>query len=373
MTVAAFPRVLQVVLSLHPGGTERLVLELVRRLGAEIPMAVCCLDAEGLWGNELQRTGVPVTTLSRQPGFHPGLSRGVTRAARAHKATLIHAHHYSPFVYSAIARLWGGPPVVFTEHGRLSDTGPSLKRRWANRALAMGARSVFTVSRELGDHLVAEGFPSSQVATIYNGIEIGSVPTTGERDQMRASLGIDGETFVVGTVARLDPVKDLRTLVSAVHALAQRRPAMLLIVGDGTERPALEAHAGAIDATASVRFLGHRDDARTILAACDAYANSSISEGISLTILEAMAAGLPIVATQVGGTPEIIDDAVGRLVPSRNSDVFAHALAALAQAPELRRALGDAGRARVVDRFTIERMVSDYARVYRRGGQKSAA
>jgi glycosyltransferase involved in cell wall biosynthesis len=231
---------------------------------------------------------------------------------------------------------------------------------------------VFAVSRELGVHLEEEGFPPSQVATIYNGIDVGPLPTATERQQMRAALGLDDHTFVIGTIARLDPVKDLGTLISAVGRLARRRAVVLLIVGDGAERAALERHADAIDAASCVRFLGHRDDARAILAACDVYANSSISEGISLTILEAMAAGLPVVATRVGGTPEIIDAAVGLLVASRNPDALAESLATLAAAPLVCLALGQAGRQRAEQRFTIQRMVADYAQVYRSTGQKSS-
>jgi hypothetical protein len=98
------PRVLQVVLSLHPGGTERLVLELVRRLNETMPMAVCCLDEAGAWAKDLEAEGISVTALQRRAGFHPVLGHGVARAARRHGATVIHAHHYSPFVYSALGR-----------------------------------------------------------------------------------------------------------------------------------------------------------------------------------------------------------------------------------------------------------------------------
>jgi glycosyltransferase involved in cell wall biosynthesis len=113
-----------------------------------------------------------------------------------------------------------------------------------------------------------------------------------------------------------------------------------------------------------VQFLGHRDDARAWLAGCDIYANSSISEGISLTILEAMAAGLPVVATRAGGTVEIVDDACGRLVPTRNAHALGGALAELGADPGRRRALGTVARERVEQRFTIERMIGNYRDAY---------
>jgi glycosyltransferase involved in cell wall biosynthesis len=359
------PRVLQVVLSLAPGGTERLVLDLVRRLRDRMPMAVCCLDEEGAWGRELAAEGIVVTALRRTPGFHPSLGREVARAARAHGATVVHAHHYSPFVYSAVARLWGGPSrVIFTEHGRLSDRGPSRKRRLANRLLGAAATRVFTVSRELGEHIVQEGLPRRKVSVIYNGIDVGPLPDAAARREVRARLGADDGELVIGTIARLDPVKDLGTLIRAVGVVARSVPARLVIVGDGEERVALERAAAETGTPGLVRFLGHRDDARMWLAGCDVYANSSISEGISLTILEAMAAGLPIVATSVGGTPEIVDSSCGRVVPSRDAGALAAALVAVDVEPGVRRALGAAARLRVERDFPIERMVGEYAAAY---------
>jgi glycosyltransferase involved in cell wall biosynthesis len=359
------PRVLQVVLSLAPGGTERLVLELVRRLHASIPMAVCCLDEAGAWGRDLQTEGIEVSVLGRQEGFHPQLGRAVAAAARRHRATVIHAHHYSPFVYSALARLWGGPGhVIFTEHGRLSDAGPSRKRRLANAVLGYGASRVFTVSRELGQHLAEEGFPARRLGVIYNGIAIGPAPTPAERAEIRARLGVTNDVLVVGTVARLDPVKDLGTLIEATRLVAARAPIRLVIVGDGSERGSLEDAAVEAGIGDHVMFLGHRDDARAWLAGFDVYANSSISEGVSLTILEAMAAGLPVVATRVGGTPEVVDESCGRLVPARDASALATALLELRSNPETIHALHAAARARVERQFTIERMVADYAGVY---------
>src|SRR6185295_3124444 len=153
--------------------------------------------------------------------------------------------------------------------------------------------------------------------------------------------------FVVGTVARLDPVKDLGTLIEAASEVSAVAPIVILVVGDGPERARLESLAATRGLASRVRFLGHRDDARRCLAACDAYVNCSVSEGVSLTILEAMAASLPIVATAVGGTPEVIDASCGLLVQSRDRRALASAMIELAQRPNLRTKLGAAARQRV--------------------------
>ena len=297
------PRVLQVVLSLNPGGTERLVVELVRRLHADIPMAVCCLDEEGSWGRELRESGVSVVALGRNSGFHPSLGRGIARLARQHRADVVHCHHYSPFVYGCLSRLWAPyVSVLFTEHGRLSDARPSRKRRVANAWFSRVPSAVFAVSEDLKRHIVAEGFSDRAVRVIHNGIDMSLTHDAATRTRVRAQIGADDAAVVVGTVARLDPVKDLGTLIAALAKLDGEPTIQLVIVGDGSERPALTTMVERNGLSGRVWFAGHREDARDWLQGCDIYANSSIGEGISLTILEAMAARLPIVATRVGGT-----------------------------------------------------------------------
>ncbi len=175
------------------------------------------------------------------------------------------------------------------------------------------------------------------------------------------------DRFVVGTVARLDPVKDLRTLLEAFAALRRAGPgALLAIAGDGPERGRLAdaaRHGGAADA---VRFVGHRGDARRLLPGLVVYANSSTSEGVALTILEAMAAGRAVVATRVGGTPEVVvDGETGLLVPARSPAALAAALGALAADRDRTAARGAAGRRRLERRFTVARMVAAYERIYR--------
>ena len=359
------PRVLQVILSLCPGGTERLLIELIRRLNAEIEMMVCCLDAPGEWAPQLQAFGIEVTSLGRQSGFRPGLGHAIAGQARKYGATIVHAHQYSPFVYSALARIWQpAMGVVFTEHGRLSDAPPSGKRRLANRVLSKLPRRVFAVSENLRRHLISEGFAPDAVQVIYNGIDVGDRPEAKARRRVRDQLGTSDDTLVIGTIARLDRVKDLGTLLRAMSLISRRRPVMLLIIGDGPERAKLERLGSDLGISSHVRFLGHRDDAREWLAGFDVYVNSSVSEGISLTILEAMAAGLPVVATRVGGTPEVVIDNCGRLVEARDAGGLATALQELAREPALRSSLGAAARQRAELHFNIDRMVRQYRDVY---------
>jgi len=361
------PSVLQVVLTLNPGGTERLVLELVKRLAGQSRQAVCCLDEAGTWGDALRTEGTPVTVLGRQPGFHPSLARRLAAAAREVEADVLHCHQYSPFVYGALVRV-ARPNlrIVFTEHGRLSDAPPSPKRRALNPVLAHAASRIVSVSHDLKRHMVAEGLPDARIEVVHNGIELGPEPASDAAADLRRRLELPAEALVVGTVARLDSVKHLQTLVEAAGHLAQRgRKINVVVIGDGPERAALERETRARELEHAVHFLGHRDDARGFLPGLDVYVNSSISEGISLTILEAMAAGVPVVATAVGGTPEIVTEQVGRLVPARDPVALASELDRLATQPLLRATLGRAARARVAEHFTIGTMTERYLRMYR--------
>jgi glycosyltransferase involved in cell wall biosynthesis len=222
--------------------------------------------------------------------------------------------------------------------------------------------------------MVTEGFPADRVQVIYNGIDPGHRPTSTERLTARAALGVPESALVTGTVGRLDPVKNLHVFLRAHALLLETHPeARAVIVGDGPERAALAAQAAELGIADSVMFTGYRSDARALMAAFDVYVNSSTYEGVSLTILEAMAATLPVIATPVGGNPEVvIDRETGYLVPGQPR-LIADAVARLAADPRRRRTMGDAGRWRVMRHFSLARMVSDYAAAYFRPAASATA
>jgi len=358
---------MHVVLSVGAGGTERLVIEICRRLGPKSAPVVCCLDRPGEWASELTSAGVAVEALNRRPGFHPSLGWRIARLAAQHRVSVIHCHHYSPYVYGATAKVLSPRlGLVYTEHGRLSDAAPSPKRRLVNPWLSRIPSRVFSVSEELKRHMVAEGFSEQRVQVIYNGIAISERVTPGERAAVRAELGLPDDALVVGSVARLDPVKNLSLLLQAHASLLASHPQVrVALVGSGPEQPALEAEARRLGTSQRVLFAGYRSDARRLMSAFDVYVNCSNYEGVSLTILEAMAAGLPVVATRVGGNAEVVlDGETGIVVPGRQAAPLADAIAAMSADPRVRREMGEAGRRRVEQEFSIERMVDDYRRAY---------
>jgi glycosyltransferase involved in cell wall biosynthesis len=357
---------MQLVLSLSPGGTERLVIEIVRALAQRIESTVCCLDQPGAWADELVAMGVPVVSLSREPGFHPALAMRLARVLKERDIDIVHCHHYSPYVYGLLASvLKPTVQLVFTEHGRLSDAAPSRKRRLVNPLLSRWPGKLCAVSADLKNHMVAEGFPARRVGVTYNGIDPGQRPTALQRSEARASLGLTDDAFVVGTVGRLDPVKNLHLLLQTHAFLVSKHPHVnTVIVGDGPERAALEAHVQSLGVQDSIIFAGYRADVRALMPAFDLYVNTSSYEGVSLTILEAMATALPVVATRVGGNPEVvIDQETGLLVPAVARSL-ADAIGGLVHDERRRRMMGDAGRFRVKRHFSMARMVEEYASVY---------
>lgn len=360
-------RVMQVVLSLAPGGTERLVIDICRRLGLGFDVSVCCLDDEGAWASELRDRDIEVIALNRRAGFRPEIGRQIAKLAEERGVDLLHCHQYSPFVYGRVAQYWlPRLKLIYTEHGRLSDAPPSWKRRLVNPMLSRFDGPIVAVSDELRRFMIDSRFPRERVAVIHNGIDAAALPSPGDRHRARTLLGLKDEALVAVTVARLDPVKDFPCLLDAFALVRQVVPhAVLLMVGDGPERAALVERAAQPDLAGSVVFLGLRPDVRAVLPAADLYVNSSISEGISITILEAMASGVPVVATAAGGTPEVLaDGGAGVLVPVRNPIRLAQAMISLAADPGARANLATLGRRRVESSFTIQRMVAEYARLY---------
>lgn len=214
--------------------------------------------------------------------------------------------------------------------------------------------------------MIAEGFPAARVTVLHNGIDLGPPVAENARRASRTALGLPIDSFVVGAVARLDPVKDLVTLVEAfgsVHALVTG--ARLVIVGDGPEREALRSAVRRFGIPDAVLMTGYREDVRALLPGFDVFVNCSIHEGISLTILEAMAATVPLVATSVGGNSEVVDRSTGLLVPARSPTALASALTALAADVDQRRQMGAAARLRVESHFSLQRMVAGYLATYR--------
>jgi sugar transferase (PEP-CTERM/EpsH1 system associated) len=229
------------------------------------------------------------------------------------------------------------------------------------------------MSKDLADWLAQDvGIPRSKIVQLYNGVDAGRFQPRAKRTVRRGALPDDfGEPgdIVIGTVGRLEPVKDQVTLVRAFVRLLEisEHPSRLRLVllGDGALRSRIETVLSENGATQAVWIAGSRDDVPKILPQLDVFVLPSLGEGISNTILEAMASGLPVVATRVGGNPELVDEGTtGTLVPAADPEAMAQALKCYVDDADLRIRHGDAGRRRIESTFSLEAMVDRYQHLY---------
>ncbi len=357
---------------LYRAGAEVLAADLSRRLGSQggLRFVFICLDELGPMGEQLRAQGYPVVSLDRQPGIDRGAARRMAEALREHRVDLVHAHQYSPFFYAAMARGWLGrrPPILFTEHGRHYPDERKLKHVLVNAVLLKRGDRVTAVGEHVKTLLARnEGIPARRIEVVLNGIDAGAfTPAAGAREATRRALGLAPGQPAFLQVARFHSVKDHETSVRAFARAAAALPgAVLLLAGAGSEQARIEGWVKELGLGDAVRFLGVREDVPNLLAAADVFVLSSLSEGISVTLLEAMAASLTIVATAVGGNPEVVvHGETGLLSPRRDAQAMGLNLAALATDPRRRAEMGNAGRRRVETVFTQERMHRRYAALY---------
>jgi glycosyltransferase involved in cell wall biosynthesis len=281
------------------------------------------------------------------------------------QVALVHAHQFTPFLYTLLSGALGRrPPVLFTEHGRFFPDSSSWKRRCLSRALLQRRDRIVAVGLAVQQALFdIEHLPATQTRVIYNGIA--PYAPSPLRQNHRRLCGASDATTVIVLVARFDPIKNHALAIEAVRKLvAIHKDVQLWLVGDGPQRSATEQLVEQLQLTEHVRFLGERRDVGDILREANIALLTSHSEGIPLVLIEAMAAGLPVVATAVGGVPELIDhDGQGLLCPAGDSERLATHLAQLVASPEQRARLGQEGRRRAAE-FTEERMLAQYAALY---------
>lgn len=362
--------VTHVVNSLDPGGTERLVIGMCRALAADHDIEVVCLDRPGEWAGELRAAGVAVHALWRRPGLDPAMPGALAAHLRRHGTRIVHAHQCTAWFYAALSRLLhASPRLLLEEHGRFFPEVERPLRRSLNRLLLRRLTHRFVaVSADVRERLaVYEGLPRAAIEVVPNGVPRPTALAPAARAALRASLGLPVDAFVVGTVGRFDPIKNLPLLVDALARAAPQLPRLrALLVGDGAELAAVRQRVAAAALDDRVCFTGFRADARELTQCMDLFVLSSHSEGLSIALLDAQAAGVPAAVTAVGGNPDVVvHGETGWVVAPGDAAALAAAIVAGGGDARLCAGLGAAAVRRHAERFDWEAMLRRYRELYR--------
>lgn len=358
-------RVIHVLYALRTGGTEKTTCRLVRALGLpRFEHVICVLD-----GEEAMDPGVRVIDLEQ--GRRRFLFPRFLNLFRRERPDVVHSRNWGAIEAVLAAKLAGVPLVIHSEHGRNLDAiaGEPWRRRFIRRISFRAASRLVCVTEELKRHYCLHiGAVAERFEVVPNGVDTERYkPDAAARAAVRRQLGIGGDTVVIGTVGRLDPVKNQQTLLRAAENVIQEGlNAHVVLIGDGACRATLNDFVVASSwLQGRVSFLGDRNDVQSLLNAFDIFVLPSLSEGMSNTLLEAMATALPVVASAVGGNPEVVEDGVsGLLFPVSESQVLVRILARLGRNSHERLELGAAARARVQRQFSFAATVEKYAQLY---------
>ncbi|CAM5364402.1 TIGR03088 family PEP-CTERM/XrtA system glycosyltransferase [Rhodanobacter lindaniclasticus] len=371
------PLIVHVLYRLDTGGMELMLITLINQTHKYYRHAVVCLDGYTAVRDRIEFDDVPCFALNKKSGKDWLCYFRLWRILRKLKPDLVHTYNLGALDAAPIAKLAGARRVVHAERGRdaRDPQGESRKYRRLRRALLPFIDRYLAVSRDLQHWLVEKiGIDAARVACIPNGIDLdkfAAAPGKGEGRVLLGSFAPPG-TILIGTVGRLDPVKDHAGLISAFNYLCEWLPGLrehlrLVIVGAGPTHAVLDAQINRLGLCAQVCLLGNRSDIPALLGEFDIFALSSIAEGMPGVVLEAMAAGLPVVATDVGGVSEVVQSGVtGMLVAAGSADGLAKALEAYACNSALRGQHGRSGRMRVEAWFSLGRMISAYIAFYDR-------
>ena len=368
-TVDSRPLVVHLVYALGVGGLETLLVDCINRMPA-YRHAVVCLTRYTDFAARIQREDVSLHALGKPPGLGLGTHLDFWRLMRRLRPTVLHTYNLAALEYAFTASMAGVPVRIHAEHGRdASDPhGLNPKHNFLRRRLVPFVDRFIPVSEDLNRWLgEVVRIPAAKTQFIKNGVDTDKY-APGGAPCADAPWGPDA--IVIGTVARVQDVKNHRLLVDALASLRTHHPELaprvkLAIVGDGPLLPAVRQQVQDLGLQDAVWLPGARVDIGSLLHTFTMFALPSLAEGTPVSMLEAMACGLPVVASRVGGIPEVVDDGVqGLLVPVGDVEALAQAMARYALDADLRARHGRAARTRVEERFSMRAMLAAYGDLY---------
>jgi len=362
--------VMQVLYSLSIGGSEKLAMDISLSLNPDrFCPSVCALDVGGDLASELEMGKIDHFVLHRK-GLELDVLRRLYRLFRNNRVRVIHTHHFTQLFYAALPARLAGARIIHTEHEYFSYMESAFARAMI-KPLSRLCDRMTVVGPEVAEYFVRSiGIPEKQVMIVPNGVDIAKFNC--DRSTVRNELGLSPHELVIGTVGRLEPEKDQKTLLEAFQQAKADHPAVrLLIVGNGRMAEELKSYANRIGISDQTLFLGCRRDVPKLLAAMDIFVLSSIREGLPISLIEAMAARKPVVASNIGSIKNLVQDGQnGFLVPSGDASAFGKVLHRLIETSELRERIGEAGRRTAEASFSLSETIRAYEELYRSASRK---
>jgi glycosyltransferase involved in cell wall biosynthesis len=349
-----------------PGGAETVLVTLVRGLDPSKFQSFPCIREKSWMREQLRAHDCVFHFLQDARSYDLSFLAGLVKFLRQQKINVVHSHEFFMNVYGTMAARLANIPSVVTVHGQVDYASQKLRRRLACRWMSVGSRMVM-VSNQLGGRFHKEvGVDRKRMRTIYNGIDTDAFQENNNLPELRSELGLPEGVPIVGMVGNLYPVKGYPYFIRAMKLVKKDFPDVRVIIcGRGKLQRELELLANECGLADSVSFLGFRADVPRLLQLMDVFVLSSLTEGLSLSILEAMAAGKPTVVTDVGGNHEIVvEGETGFLIPPENPVAIAEKVCCLLRDRALGLEMGRNGRQRTRDRFSRERMVQAYQELY---------
>jgi len=342
-----------------------IVKRLASSLDPERFRSIVCLYRPGWLYDASRDKGIPTSVIGINGALDLRWARAFAALVKKERVAVIHAHEFTANVYGSLMGQIIGVPVVATVHGK-NYFAEQVKRRVAYRYVSRVSRMV-AVSEDLKQFIVRRaGVSEHRVNVVYNGVDVAGLPPMDQLSGIRRDLRLDGYDHVIGAVGSLYPVKGHMYLIKALPEILRACPrTLLLLVGQGELEQSLKAEVAKRNLDAHVRFLGFRNDVPALLSLFDVFVLPSLSEGLSMALLEAMAAGKPVVATNVGGNSELVlDGDTGFLIDAESPESISDRVVKVLKDKVRAVLMGDRGRRRVHDKFSSRAMVDRYQSYY---------
>ncbi len=364
-------RILHITFNMGFGGTEQVIRQLVMHLPKDqFSNEILCIDGEvGEIGKRLEtEQGITIHKLKRQPGLDLRLALNIRRLIKRGGFNIVHCHQYTPWFYGWLGSMATGVRLFFTEHGRFYPDRYRRKAWLINKLMARTTDAIVAISKATGDALVEyEYLPRKRIDVVYNGIE----PLNAEYCEVariRQELRLKPNALVIGTVARLDQVKNQSLILETFAYLnGDFENLYVLIVGDGPEREALEDRARRLGISQQVLFTGFIQNPERYMSVMDIFLLPSFTEGTSMTLLESMSLGVPCIVSKVGGNPEIITDKrTGRLFEIGKPEQFQEILNDLLMDADQRTSFSERAKEEFHERFSVSSFVMNYQNLYQK-------